>query len=140
MENLNILQIQQLMDEGKLSSVKLTEYNIDRIKKYNDKYNSVFELNEDAVNTAKELDEERLEKGRRSLLHGITVLLKDNINADCSKKLHTTAGAVVLKDLYPNYDASIVKRLKDAGAVILGKTNLTEFANFISEDSPNGFS
>ena len=140
MENLNILQIQQLMDEDRISSVKLTEYNIDRIKKYNDKYNAVFELNEHALNTAKELDEERKQKGRRSLLHGITVLLKDNINTDGNKKLHTTAGSIVLKDLYPDYDASIVKRLKDAGAVILGKTNLTEFANFISEDSPNGFS
>ena len=80
MENLNILQIQQLIDEDKLSSVQLTEYYINRIKKYDDKYNSVFELNEDAVILAKELDEERKVSGRRSLLHGIPVLIKDNIN------------------------------------------------------------
>lgn len=140
MENLNILQIQQLIDEDKLSSVKLTEYYIDRIKKYDDKYNSVFELYEDALVLAKKLDEERKVSGRRSLLHGIPVLIKDNINVDLNKKLHTTAGAVVLEDLYPNYDAFIVKRLKDAGAIIFGKTNLSEFANFISDDSPNGFS
>ncbi|HKM02158.1 MAG TPA: amidase family protein [Sedimentibacter sp.] len=140
MENLNILQIQQLIDEDKLSSVQLTEYYINRIKKYDDKYNAVFELNKDAVILAKELDEKRKVRGRRSLLHGIPVLIKDNINVDLNKKLHTTAGAIVLKDLYPNYDAFIVKKLKDAGAVILGKTNLSEFANFIADDSPNGFS
>lgn len=140
MENLNIIQIQQLIDEGKLSSVQLTEYYIERIKNYNDKFNAVLELNEDAVILSEELDEERKISGRRSLLHGIPVLLKDNINVDNNKKLHTTAGAIILKDLYPNYDAFIVKKLKEAGAVILGKTNLTEFANFISVDSPNGFS
>jgi amidase len=140
MENLNILQIQQLIDEDKLSSVQLTEYYMDRIKNYNDKFNAVLELNEDAVILSAELDEERKVSGRRSLLHGIPVLLKDNINVDYNKKLHTTAGAIVLKDLYPNYDAFIVEKLKEAGAVILGKTNLTEFANFISVDSPNGYS
>jgi amidase len=140
MENLNILQIQQLIDEDKLSSVQLTEYYIERIKNYNDKFNAVLELNEDAVILSAELDEERKVSGRRSLIHGIPVLLKDNINVDYNKKLHTTAGAIILKDLYPNYDAFIVKKLKEAGAVILGKTNLTEFANFISVDSPNGYS
>jgi amidase len=140
MENLNILQIQQLIDEDKLSSVQLTEYYIERIKNCNDKFNAVLELNEDAVILSAELDEERKVSGRRSLLHGIPVLLKDNINVDYNKKLHTTAGAIILKDLYPNYDAFIVKKLREAGAVILGKTNLTEFANFISVDSPNGYS
>jgi amidase len=140
MENLNILQVQQLIDEDKLSSVQLTEYYIERIKNYNDKFNAVLELNEDAVILSAELDEERKVSGRRSLIHGIPVLLKDNINVDYNKKLHTTAGAIVLKDLYPNYDAFIVEKLKEAGAVILGKTNLTEFANFISVDSPNGYS
>jgi amidase len=140
MENLNIIQIQQLIDEDKLSSVQLTEYYIEKIKNYNEKFNAVLELNEDAVILSAELDEERKVNGRRSLLHGIPVLLKDNINVDYNKKLHTTAGSIILKDLYPNYDAFIVKKLKEAGAVILGKTNLTEFANFISVDSPNGYS
>ena len=140
MEDLNILEIQQLIDEDKLSSKKLVEYFIDRINKYNDKYNAVFELNEDSLILAQELDNERKLSGKRSLLHGIPILIKDNINTDCNRKLHTTAGSVVLKDLYANYDAHIVKKLKDAGGIILGKTNLTEFANFISDDSPNGFS
>jgi amidase len=140
MENLNIPQLQQLIDEDKLSSVQLTEYYIERIKKYNKEFNAVSELNEDAVNLASELDEERKVSGRRSLIHGIPILLKDNINVDYNKALHNTAGAIVLKDLYPSYDAFIVKKLREAGAVILGKTNLSEFANFISEDSPNGFS
>jgi amidase len=140
MENLNIIQIQQLIDEDKLSSVQLTEHYIERIKKFNKEFNAVSELNEDAVNLASALDEERKVSGRRSLIHGIPVLLKDNINADYNNKLHTTAGAIVLKDLYPNYDAFIVEKLREAGAIILGKTNLSEFANFISVDSPNGFS
>ena len=140
MENLNIQQIQQLIDEGKLSSVQLTQYYIERIKKYNEEFNAVLELNEDAINLATALDEERKVSGRRSLIHGIPVLLKDNINVDYNNKLHTTAGSIVLKDLYPNYDAFIVKRLREAGAIILGKTNLSEFANFISVNSPNGFS
>jgi amidase len=140
MENFNIPQLQQLIDEEKLSSVQLTEHYIERIKNYNKEFNAVSELNEDAVNLASELDEERKASGRRSLIHGIPILLKDNINVDYNKMLHTTAGAIVLKDLYPSYDAFIVKRLREAGAVILGKTNLSEFANFISEGSPNGFS
>lgn len=140
MEDLNILQIQELMDKDELSSVKLTEYFIERIKKYNHRYNAVLELNEDSIKLARKLDEERKISGKRSLIHGIPILLKDNINVDYNNKLHTTAGAIVLKDLYPNYDAFIVKKLKEAGAVILGKVNLTEFANFISGDSPNGFS
>lgn len=140
MENLNILQIQQFIDEDKLSSVQLTKYYIERIKKYNEKFNAVLELNEDVLVLSQELDEERKLHGKRSLMHGIPVLIKDNINVDYNKKLHTTAGSIVLKDLYPNYDAFIVKRLKEAGAVILGKTNLTEFANFISVDSPSGYS
>ena len=140
MENLNIPQLQQLIDEDKLSSVQLTKHYIERIKKYNKEFNAVLELNEDAINLASELDEERKVSGRRSLIHGIPVLLKDNINVDYNKTLHTTAGAIVLKDLYPSYDAFIVRKLREAGAIILGKTNLSEFANFISEDSPNGFS
>jgi Asp-tRNA(Asn)/Glu-tRNA(Gln) amidotransferase A subunit family amidase len=69
MENLNIIQIQQLIDEDKLSSVQLTEYYIERIKNYNEKFNAVLELNEDAVILSAELDEERKVNGRRSLLH-----------------------------------------------------------------------
>jgi amidase len=111
MENLNILQIQQLIAEDKLSSVQLTEYYIERIKNYNYKFNAVLELNEDAVILSAELDEERKVSGRRSLMHGIPVLIKDNINVDYNKKLHTTAGAIILKDLYPNYDAFVVKKL-----------------------------
>ena len=71
MENLNILQIQQLIDEDKLSSVQLTEHYIERIKKYNKEFNAVSEINEEAVNMALELDEERKVSGRRSLIHGI---------------------------------------------------------------------
>lgn len=140
MINYNILQLQDLMDKNELSSEELTKFYINRIIKYNKEYNAVLEVNTDALNEAKKLDEERMISGKKSLLHGIPVLLKDNINIENNKKLHTTAGSIVLKDLYSNYDAFIVKKLKEAGAVILGKANLSEFANFISDASPNGFS
>ena len=86
MENLNIPQLQQLIDEDKLSSVQLTKHYIERIKKYNKEFNAVLELNEDAINLASELDEERKVSGRRSLMHGIPILLKDNINVDYNKR------------------------------------------------------
>ncbi|EQB87200.1 putative amidase AmiD [bioreactor metagenome] len=139
MENLNIIEIQRLMDEGKLTSVELTKYYLERIERYNKDYNAVLEINREALAIAEELDDYRKIKGKRSLLHGIPVLLKDNINTK-SYNLHTTAGSIVLKDLYANYDAFIVGKLIEAGAVIIGKVNLSEFANFISEESPNGFS
>lgn len=140
MKDYNILELQEQMEVGSLSAVNLTQYYLDRIKEFDYKYNSVFEINGDAKRIALELDEERAITGRRSLIHGIPILLKDNINADCQGKLRTTAGAAILKDLYVNYDATIVKKLKEAGAIILGKTNLTEFANFMTDSMPAGFS
>lgn len=139
MENLNIIEIQELMDNGELTSVELTKYYLQRIKKYNADYNAVLEINEEALVIAEELDNHKKIRGKRSLLHGIPILLKDNINTNCYN-LHTTAGSIILKDLYASYNAFIVDKLREAGAVILGKVNLSEFANFISEDSPNGFS
>ncbi len=140
MKDFNIIELQEQMDNNSLSALKLTQYYMDRIKKYDHQYNSVFEVNEAAINIAQELDEERRVKGKRSLLHGISILLKDNINADFQGKLRTTAGAMIFKDLYVNYDATIVAKLKEAGAIILGKTNLTEFANVMTDQSPKGFS
>ncbi|PKM96288.1 MAG: amidase [Firmicutes bacterium HGW-Firmicutes-1] len=140
MKDFNILELQEQMQIGTLSATKLTQYYIDRIHQYDHLYNSVFEINSDALSIALELDEERRERGRRSLLHGIPILLKDNINADFDGKLRTTAGALILENLYANYDATIVKKLKEAGAIIIGKTNLTEFANIITDHMPAGFS
>jgi amidase len=98
---------------------------------------SVISLNPDALATARALDAERSAMGPRGPLHGIPVLLKDNID---TFDMPTTAGSIILRDSVPPDDAFLTKRLRDAGAVILGKANLTEFANFVSLEMPNGFS
>lgn len=139
MLNLTIAQIQAKIDSGTLTYESLTSYYLDRIKAYNVGVNAISELNPNAIDIARSLDYEYKVKGRRSHLHGIPVMIKDNINI-VSDHFHTTAGAVVFKDFYAPYDATIVTKLKEAGAIIIGKTNLSEYANFIAEDAPNGFS
>ena len=101
------------------------------------KYNSVLEVNPDALYEAEVKDYERENNKEYGLLHGIPVLLKDNINT--SGKMHTTAGTFAFKDNFTS-DAFIVKRLKEEGAIILGKTNLTELANFMTQNMRNGYS
>ncbi len=136
-----ILELQNLMDEGKLTSVELVSYYIERIAKYDKdgpKLNSVLELNPDVFFIAEAMDYERRTKGRRSLLHGIPVLIKDNI--DTGDKMHTSAGSLALADSYASEDAFLVKKLREAGAVIMGKTNMTEFANFMTFNMPCGYS
>jgi amidase len=99
---------------------------------------SVIELNPDAIAIAEALDAERKSKGARGPLHGIPVLLKDNI--DTADKMMTTAGSLALSGSRPAVDAFLVTRLREAGAVILGKTNLSEWANFRSTRSTSGWS
>ncbi|WP_231109719.1 amidase family protein [Thermosipho melanesiensis] len=84
------------------------------------------------------MDNEKKLGKKRSTLHGVPVIIKGNI--DTNDKMRTSAGAKVLENNYPKKDAFLVKKLKDAGAVILGKANLTEFANFVSYKMPNGYS
>jgi len=134
-KDLTVLDLQELKKRGELTYVQLMEYYLDRIKKFNDKTNSIAELNDRALKEAQKKDESY--HSEVSPLYGIPVLVKDNIN---TLGMKTTAGAVVLKDFYSNDDAFIIKQLKKAGAIIIGKTNLSEFANFISEESSNGFS
>ncbi len=99
---------------------------------------TIAELNPDALFEAQSLDEEIRTKGRRGPLHGVPVLLKDNIDV---KGMHTTAGSLALQDLIAAEDAFLTARLRAAGALILGKTNLSEFAYFMStRDMPNGYS
>lgn len=139
MTNQTITQLQNKVANKELTYEQITAYYLDRIELYNPEVNAIAELNPNALEQAKALDIERQTKGLRSPIHGMPILLKDNINV-ASDGLHTTAGAYVFKDLKAPYDATIVSKLREAGAVILGKTNLSEFANFISETSPNGFS
>ncbi|MGI8638764.1 MAG: amidase [Pyrinomonadaceae bacterium] len=139
LEEITISELQDKMKSGELSARKLTEIYIQRIKEIDPKLNSVLETNPDALKIADDLDKERRNGKVRGMMHGIPVLLKDNI--DTADKMKTTAGSLALVDApTPKQDAFIVQQLRKAGAVILGKTNLSEWANFRSNDSSSGWS
>ena len=135
-------QLQQAMTSGRYSSKQLVEKYSDRIGDIDQKgpaINSVIEMNPDAERIAAELDRERKERGRpRGPLHGIPILIKDNL--DTADRMMTTAGSLALVGAKPSRDAFVVTKLRDAGAVILGKTNLSEWANFRSAKSSSGWS
>jgi amidase len=136
-----ILQLQKDMQSGKYTAEKLVSLYLERIQKLDKngpKLNSVIEVNPDALLLARELDKERKSGKVRSSLHGIPVLIKDNI--DTADKMVTSAGSLALAESHAQQDAFVAKRLRDAGAVILGKTNLSEWANFRSNRSSSGWS
>jgi amidase len=133
--------LQDQMRAGALTSRSITQAYVDRIKALDQSgpgVNAVIELNPDAMATADELDAERHAKGPRGPLHGIPILIKDNIATH--DRMQTTAGSLALVDSAPPRDAFLVERLRAAGAVILGKTNLSEWANFRSTHSTSGWS
>jgi amidase len=134
-------ELQQKMASGELSSRKITELYLERIEAIDNDgpgLNSVIEVNPDALTIAEELDKERKAGKIRGPLHGIPVLIKDNINT--ADKMMTTAGSLALEGNIASQDAFIVTQLRRAGAVLLGKTNLSEWANFRSERSTSGWS
>lgn len=133
--NSTIEGIQNMYDTNRLSCEELVTYYLKKIEKYDiDKLNSIIELNPDAIKIAKEKD-----KGdKKGKLYGIPITLKANIGT--ADKLHTTAGAYALKDSILDEDSFIVKRLREEGAIILGKANLSEFANYMTSKSSNGYS
>ncbi|MEJ2754099.1 MAG: amidase family protein, partial [Chloroflexota bacterium] len=134
-----IPEIQVLMDEVQLTSGELVTYYVSRIDQNDiDKLNSVMELNPEALDIAASLDAERLAGASRGAMHGIPVLLKDNIAT--GDEMHTTAGAFALKDWQADRDAFLVQQLREAGALILGKANLSEWANYTDPSMPSGFS
>lgn len=134
-----IPQLQQLMASGDLTAEDLVIYYLDRIRRYDvNQLNSVMELNPDALNIARNLDAERAEGNLWGPLHGVPVLVKDNITT--GDQLHTTAGAYAMKDWRGDRDAQLVKNLRNSGAVILGKANLSEWANYVDPAMPSGFS
>jgi len=140
-EELDIASVQSLMDDGSLTSTQLTEYYLNKIKEIDDagpNLNAILQINPDAVQIAAELDAERSEKGPRGPLHGIPVVLKANI--DTGDQLTTTAGSLALEGHQAKQDAFFVARLRDAGMVILGKANLSEWANFRSDYTSSGWS
>ena len=141
LSRLSLNQAQHLQQQGKLSSQQLTEYYLARITQLDDQgpaLHAVTDTNPDALSQAKQLDVERRTGKFRGPLHGMPVLLKANIAT--ADQLPTTAGALVLKDFKTNVDAELVSQLRKAGAVILGKTNLSEWANFRGEGSASGWS
>ncbi len=130
----DIAELQYVMTEGRLTSVELVRFYLLRIEKFNGAVNAVLEFNPDALAIARELDRERAEKGSRGLLHGIPILLKDNI--DTKDRMHTSAGSIALEDSYAIRDSFVAGQLRAAGAVLLGKTNMTEWANYMSDTIP----
>jgi amidase len=140
-EEATIAQLQDSMESGELTSVELTQAYIDRINEVDQagvQLNSVMELNSDALGIADRLDRERQDGHVRGPLHGIPVLLKENIATE--DRMQTTAGSYALLGSVVPRDAFVARGLRRAGAVILGKANLSEWANFRSFQSSSGWS
>src|SRR4051794_35336029 len=127
LEELTAAQLQDAMTSGRYTARQITELYLRRIEaidRHGPELRSVIEVNPDALAIADALDAERKTTGPRGPLHGIPVLIKDNI--DTNDKMMTTAGSLALEGSHPSRDAFIVERLRAAGAIILGKTNLSE--------------
>jgi amidase len=138
-EEATVQSLQSMMTGRSATSRAVTQAYLDRIADLDKKLNSVIEINPDALAIADQMDRERVAGKVRGPLHGIPVLIKDNL--DTADKMKTTAGSLALLDApTPKRDAFVVKQLRDAGAVLLGKTNLSEWANFRSEHSSSGWS
>ncbi|SFL74852.1 amidase [Paenibacillus sp. 1_12] len=134
----DITKLQTAMEAGTVTSEELVQEYLDRIHKYDSSINSILEINPDALHIARALDQERKDTGSRGSLHGIPILLKDNI--DTQDNLHTSAGSVALAGSFAAADAYIASKLRSAGAVLLGKANMTEWSNFMSSRMPAGYS
>jgi len=141
LEEATIAGLQEMMTSGQETSESLVRRYLERIDKIDrggPGLNAIIQTNPDALAIARELDRERQEKGPRGPLHGIPIVIKDNI--DTADGMETTAGSLALLGSKPARDAFVVERLRAAGAVILAKTNLSEWANFRSTRSTSGWS
>lgn len=126
------------MDAGELTARLLTAHCLAEIGKRDPLVNAVLEVNPDALDIADQLDSERVRSGPRSPLHGMPILIKDNI--DTADRMTTTAGSLALLGTHADPDAFVVRQLRAAGAIVLGKTNLSEWANYRSPRSSSGWS
>lgn len=138
LEEITLAELQDGLRSGRFTSRALTEAYLVRIGAIDQRgpaINAIIELNPDALDIASRMD---AEKTRRGPLHGIPVLIKDNI--DTADRMHTTAGSLALADNIAAHDSGVAERLRAAGAVIIGKTNLSEWANFRSTHSTSGWS
>jgi amidase len=134
----DITSMQTAMEAGSITSEEIVQVYLERINKYDLRINSVLEINPEAIQIARALDKERKEKGSRGKLHGIPILLKDNI--DTKDKMHTSAGSVALAESFALNDSFIASKLRSAGAIFIGKTNMSEWSNFMSSSMPAGYS
>jgi amidase len=140
-EELTLADIGAAFADGSLTSLQLTQSylaRIDKLDKRGPSLHSVIETNPRALEIAEQLDAEHKAKGSRGALHGVPVLIKDNI--ETSDRMMSTAGSLALEGWYAPQDAPLIERLRAAGAVILGKSNLSEWANFRSTHSLSGWS
>ncbi len=138
LEEATVAGLQEAMKGGKETALSLAEKYLKRIAEIDKAVNSVIEFNPDAPAIARALDDERKAKGPRGPMHGIPVLLKDNI--DTRDRMTTTAGSLALEGSIAARDSFVARRLREAGALILGKANLSEWANFRSNKSTSGWS
>src|SRR5205809_3279863 len=141
LEEATAAQLQDWMSSGRYTARQLTELYLRRIEEIDrggPTLRAMIEVNPDALAIADSLDAERKAKGPRGPLHGIPIVIKDNI--DTADKMLTTAGSLALEGSRPSRDAGLVQRLRAAGIVLLGKTNLSEWANFRSTHSTSGWS
>lgn len=141
LDELTISDLQEGMKSGKWTAQSLVRKYLERINdidRSGPKINSVIEINPEAAAIAEALDQERKQGGLRGPLHGIPILIKDNI--DTADRMTTTAGSLALEGSHATRDAFVAKKLREAGAIILGKTNLSEWANFRSIHSTSGWS
>ncbi len=141
LDEVTVSDLQKRLAQGSLSAERIAQLYLERIEKVDQRgpmLRSVLEINPDALAIAKSLDQEYKAKGPRGPLHGVPVLLKDNI--DTADRMQTTAGSLALVGTPAPQDAWVAQRLRVAGAVILGKTNLSEWANFRSTRSTSGWS
>jgi len=141
LEELTLMDLAAGLGQGKWTSSKLAELYLGRIEEVDRKgplLNAVVEVNPDAMSLARQLDLERKDNHLRGPLHGIPILIKANI--ETSDRMATTAGSLALADWHSSQDAFVISRMRAAGALILGKTNLSEWANFRSTRSTSGWS
>ena len=141
LDEVSILELQRRMDSGQETARSITEKYLRRIEEIDGRgpsLRSVIEINPDALTIADALDRERREAGARGPLHGIPILIKDNI--DTADRMTTTAGSLALEGSIAAHDSFVASKLRKAGAVLLGKTNLSEWANFRSTRSTSGWS
>ena len=137
LQTVTIPELQSDLERGRVTSRRLVRAYLERIEAYDGRLRSIRALDPDALRNASRLDRERRQGKVRGPLHGIPVLLKDNVG---TTSVPTTAGSIALRGSVPKRDAFITDRLERAGAIVLGKTNLSEFAGWMDPDMPPGCS